>query len=169
MAVANPQPTPTPRLSTVVDPSLFIADKLSSKDNDSVILKPSCDDLSASPLQVDPYPARPQSMADMVPLNTPAKRHIEGVYDRSVALFDHQLTKSNPCSSVASSCLPLASNETAKATSLTTTLRSLTLHHPPPLSQNPQQGGIKKICLVLLENNPCPLPSLAKIGDHPLS
>lgn len=87
--VANPKPTPTPRLSTVVDPKLFIAENLVSKDDDSVVLRRSlqCDDLCSSLQHVEPYPARPASKADMIALDTPAKRAIEGVYDRSV--FPH--------------------------------------------------------------------------------
>ena len=40
------------------------------------------DDLTASPLHVEPYPQRPVVNKDGVPLDTPAKRHLEGVYDR---------------------------------------------------------------------------------------
>lgn len=37
-------------------------------------------DLTASPLHVEPYPARPAQTG--ITMDTPAKRHIEGVYDR---------------------------------------------------------------------------------------
>ncbi len=95
--VANPQPTPTPRLSTVVDPSLFIAEKSASMDNDSVMLKRPArfDDLNSSPLYVEPYPSRPKSTADMVPMDTPARKNIEGVYDRYVGPL-HILSSRRP-------------------------------------------------------------------------
>ncbi len=39
------------------------------------------DELTESPLHVEPYPARPVANAS-VTIDTPARRHIEGVYDR---------------------------------------------------------------------------------------
>ncbi|OSD07458.1 hypothetical protein PYCCODRAFT_1358875 [Trametes coccinea BRFM310] len=80
------QPTPTPRLSTVVDKSLFIATSPAHKvpEEPEVSMRSTPprqkDDLTASPLHVEPYPARP--VRTTVALDTPAKRHLEGVYDR---------------------------------------------------------------------------------------
>ncbi|KAI0769137.1 hypothetical protein BD413DRAFT_560042 [Trametes elegans] len=77
------QPTPTPRLSAMVDKNLFIATSPSQK---VTIVEPGLtpprqkDELTASPLHVEPYPARPTRST--VALDTPAKRHLEGVYDR---------------------------------------------------------------------------------------
>ncbi|KAK7690270.1 hypothetical protein QCA50_006925 [Cerrena zonata] len=36
----------------------------------------------ASPLHVEPYPPRPQSTNPGPPMDTPARKHVEGVYDR---------------------------------------------------------------------------------------
>ncbi|CDO76701.1 hypothetical protein BN946_scf184975.g10 [Trametes cinnabarina] len=80
------QPTPTPRLSTVVDKSLFIATSPVHKATEEPEKPPRTtpprrkDELTESPLHVDPYPARPART--MIALDTPAKRHLEGVYDR---------------------------------------------------------------------------------------
>lgn len=77
------QPTPTPRLSTVVDRNLFIATSPAQR---VTIQEPRStppraqNDLTASPLHVEPYPARPAQSG--ITMDTPAKRHIEGVYDR---------------------------------------------------------------------------------------
>ncbi|KAI0647816.1 hypothetical protein C8Q79DRAFT_952090 [Trametes meyenii] len=77
------QPTPTPRLSTVVDKNLFIATPSPSHRvalaEQATPSKPT-DELTASPLHVEPYPERPARTT--VTMDTPAKRHIEGVYDR---------------------------------------------------------------------------------------
>lgn len=76
-------PPRTPRLSAVVDKSLFIATPSAYKEqNLATIADVSRDSLTASPLQVEPYPARPLSTGSNVVLDTPAKKHIEGVYDR---------------------------------------------------------------------------------------
>ncbi|KAH8082009.1 hypothetical protein BXZ70DRAFT_631704 [Cristinia sonorae] len=85
--LSKPTPPANTRLSAVIDPSLFVRPstpgmKLSEFD-DSIVMKRSLgyDDLTSSPLHVDPYPARPQS--HMVPaLDTPAKKQVESVYDR---------------------------------------------------------------------------------------
>ncbi|KAI8994232.1 hypothetical protein BD414DRAFT_576788 [Trametes punicea] len=77
------QPKPTPRLSTVVDKNLFIASSPVNKSvaDDTKLTPPrQKDDLTASPLHVEPYPARPARTT--IALDTPAKRHLEGVYDR---------------------------------------------------------------------------------------
>ncbi|KAI0629768.1 hypothetical protein C8Q77DRAFT_1075749 [Trametes polyzona] len=78
------QPTPAPRLSTVVDKNLFIATPSPGPQRVTIEeprLTPSRtqDDLTASPLHVEPYPARQRAT---IALDTPAKRHLEGVYDR---------------------------------------------------------------------------------------
>ncbi|KAI0357501.1 hypothetical protein OH77DRAFT_1588381 [Trametes cingulata] len=76
------QPTPTPRLSAVVDKNLFIARSPSQRVTieESLSTPPrEKDDLTASPLHVEPYPARPRTT---IAIDTPAKRHLEGVYDR---------------------------------------------------------------------------------------
>ncbi|KAI0629755.1 hypothetical protein C8Q77DRAFT_1064543 [Trametes polyzona] len=78
------QPTPTPRLSTVVDKNLFIATPSPGPQRVTIeeprLTPPRTqDDLTASPLHVEPYPARQRTT---IALDTPAKRHLEGVYDR---------------------------------------------------------------------------------------
>lgn len=80
-------PPPTPRLSDVVDRSLFIAAPLRSRDNllDCTIeysRSPSLDDLTSSPCHVEPYPQRPRASYDVPIPDTPSRHRIEGVYDR---------------------------------------------------------------------------------------
>ena len=86
-AVSKPAPTVTPRLSAVVDKSLFVRPGTPGgiDFDDSVIMKRSLryDELTSSPLHVDPYPNRPQSQLGPA-LDTPAKTHVESVYDRYV-------------------------------------------------------------------------------------
>ncbi|KAL4250578.1 Serine/threonine-protein kinase ATG1 [Abortiporus biennis] len=80
--LAKPTPQLTRRLSAVVDKNLFIADtSLSRNPSLDLLNRPEVDDLMASPLQVSPYPQRPVSQVG-APLDTPAKKHVEGVYDR---------------------------------------------------------------------------------------
>ncbi|KAI0699944.1 hypothetical protein C8T65DRAFT_742293 [Cerioporus squamosus] len=80
------QPTPAPRLSAVVDKNLFIASSPAHRVHIEETIQESTpqrpkDDLTASPLHVEPYPQRPMTK-EGVALDTPAKRHLEGVYDR---------------------------------------------------------------------------------------
>ena len=81
------QPTPTPRLSTVVDKNLFISSPISpiQRVEEDIVMTPQTqkqkDALTESPLVVEPYPAKPVANAS-VTIDTPAKRHIGGVYDR---------------------------------------------------------------------------------------
>lgn len=42
----------------------------------------SYDELTASPLHVEPYPPRPQSMQIDAALDTPGRKHLDDVYDR---------------------------------------------------------------------------------------
>ncbi|KAF9483411.1 hypothetical protein BDN70DRAFT_318045 [Pholiota conissans] len=83
-----PPPAPTPRLSQVIDRSLIIAPPLSSRDNlldfDSVEYERSrsFDELTSSPLHVEPYPQRPRASHDANIPDTPSRHRIEGVYDR---------------------------------------------------------------------------------------
>ncbi|TFK73619.1 hypothetical protein BDN72DRAFT_761413 [Pluteus cervinus] len=82
-------PTPSPRLSAVIDPSVFIARPITPSAilDESISMSPntskehSCDSLNSSPLHVEPYPQRPASGLRS-PLDTPTQRKIEGVYDR---------------------------------------------------------------------------------------
>jgi serine/threonine-protein kinase GIN4 len=88
------KPAPVPRLSTLVDPSLFISDASGSKSRASFMERPRVDDLMASPLHVEPYPARPASKSSLA-VDTPAKKHLEGVYDRYVKPTSLPLSMSN--------------------------------------------------------------------------
>ncbi|KAG5653104.1 hypothetical protein H0H81_002251 [Sphagnurus paluster] len=83
------------RLSQVLDSSLFIArpitpgPTLSPHEEDSIIqdqspmrASTSFNELTSSPLHVEPYPPRkPSAMSAQLP-DTPSQRRIEGVYDR---------------------------------------------------------------------------------------
>lgn len=97
------KPTPLPRLSTIVDKSLFFADpqprsprfdssfdagytsfseKHLPNQNQNGRSSPQ-NDLTASPYLVQPYPSRPLPKLSMpVDLDTPGRKHLEGVYDR---------------------------------------------------------------------------------------
>ncbi|GBE83047.1 predicted protein [Sparassis crispa] len=71
------------RLSEVVDKNIFIASSPASPvptDQSGNQRDKSLDELTSSPFHVDPYPPRPQAPANI--LDTPARKHIEGVYDR---------------------------------------------------------------------------------------
>lgn len=77
------QPAPKLRLSEIVDKNVFVA---KSSTNVGITETPErkrkLDDLTASPFHVDPYPPRPQSQNLGPLLDTPARKHVEGVYDR---------------------------------------------------------------------------------------
>jgi serine/threonine-protein kinase GIN4 len=79
-------PTPAPRLSAVLDRSLFITPPLTARD-DTPSLYASRDDssesndLTSSPFHVEPYPPRKTSPNAIIP-DTPSSRRLEGVYDR---------------------------------------------------------------------------------------
>lgn len=65
-----------PRLSAVLDRSLFVATPIPPKFADNLN-----DDLTASPYHVEPYPPRRSGEAQNVP-PSPERRRLEGVYDR---------------------------------------------------------------------------------------
>ncbi|TFK40865.1 hypothetical protein BDQ12DRAFT_648195 [Crucibulum laeve] len=81
-------PLASPRLSQVLDRSLFIASPLMScerlDDSQSIIITrtASFDDLTSSPCHVEPYPARKLNPDAPLPPDTPSQRRLEGVYDR---------------------------------------------------------------------------------------
>ena len=81
------QPVPTPRLSTVVDKNLFISSPISPipRADEEAVTTPQSqrqkDALTESPFHVEPYPIKPAANVS-VTIDTPARRHIEGVYDR---------------------------------------------------------------------------------------
>ncbi|KAI6016227.1 hypothetical protein EDC04DRAFT_543426 [Pisolithus marmoratus] len=66
----------TPRLSTVLDRSLFVATPISPRPVENLN-----DDLTASPYHVEPYPPRGSGELQNVP-PSPERRRLEGVYDR---------------------------------------------------------------------------------------
>lgn len=74
-----------PRLSTLVDKNLFIADNGGTKSPGRASLgeKRKIDELTESPQHVVPYPPRPRPKVS-VTIGSPAQRHVEGVYDRYV-------------------------------------------------------------------------------------
>ncbi|TBU59232.1 hypothetical protein BD310DRAFT_948155 [Dichomitus squalens] len=80
------QPTPTPRLSTVVDKNLFISSPIQKVADEAAPRSTpqsqrSKDALTESPLHVDTYPTK-TAPKESIAIDTPAKRHLEGVYDR---------------------------------------------------------------------------------------
>ncbi|PFH46524.1 hypothetical protein AMATHDRAFT_199381 [Amanita thiersii Skay4041] len=85
-----PEPKPSPRLSQVLDSSLFIAtplsQRLSNEDNDEEAFlqarAASMDELLSSPHLVEPYPSRKPSMQNSAMPISPELRRLENVYDR---------------------------------------------------------------------------------------
>ncbi|KAH7885444.1 hypothetical protein F5I97DRAFT_1390461 [Phlebopus sp. FC_14] len=85
----DPVSAPSPRLSAVLDRSLFIATPVSPRCTfPEDVATPALtrgrsiqfDDLNASPYHVEPYP--PRKSGDQAVLNSPDRRRVEGVYDR---------------------------------------------------------------------------------------
>lgn len=79
------KPGPAPRLSILVEKSLYIRDPVARRSSElfstvQVPTETARDELTASPFHVEPYPARPQSR--YATLDTPKRKHVEGVYDR---------------------------------------------------------------------------------------
>ncbi|KAJ6585267.1 hypothetical protein B0H19DRAFT_1368651 [Mycena capillaripes] len=77
-------PLPSPRLSEVLDRSLFIASPIRSPVDEEERSQPverSFDELTSSPFHVEPYPARKPNAPAAVP-DSPSLRRLEGVYDR---------------------------------------------------------------------------------------
>ena len=72
----------------MVDKSLFIASSPMLQRVDESMHESTPprqkDELTASPLQVETYPQKTAPARDSVALDTPARRHLEGVYDRYV-------------------------------------------------------------------------------------
>ncbi|GJE88475.1 protein kinase domain-containing protein [Phanerochaete sordida] len=80
-----PKPGPAPRLSMLLEKAQFIRDPVARRSSElfSMIeapVEPVKDDLTASPFHVEPYPARLQPNCPT--LDTPGRKHVEGVYDR---------------------------------------------------------------------------------------
>lgn len=81
-------PTRPQRLSAMVDRSLFIASSPASRHGDGdTHADPSQDELTSSPLHIDPYPPKTEASKSSNTLDTPARKHIEGVYDRYVWIY----------------------------------------------------------------------------------
>ncbi|KAF5369402.1 hypothetical protein D9758_002490 [Tetrapyrgos nigripes] len=84
-------PATSPRLSAVVDRDLFVAPPKGSirmdlsddsRTSSPAIASKSLDELTSSPLRVDPYPPRNASGANPPVPDTPTQRRVENVYDR---------------------------------------------------------------------------------------
>lgn len=87
ISLLAPPPEPTPRLSEVIDPNLFIApvfrpsrDDLLDSSPSSSEVRESFDELTSSPCHVEPYP--PRYNHDVLVPDTPSRHRLEGVYDR---------------------------------------------------------------------------------------
>jgi serine/threonine-protein kinase GIN4 len=83
---AEATPAPAPRLSAVLDRSLFIAHPLSAREDAGVQSadlsdqSTKSDELTSSPFHVEPYPPRKMNSRNIP--DTPNLRRLEGVYDR---------------------------------------------------------------------------------------
>ncbi|ESK95245.1 map microtubule affinity-regulating kinase 4 isoform 2 [Moniliophthora roreri MCA 2997] len=80
-------PLPSPRLSAAVDRNIFIAPPVRSREDVDHLDTPppiskSFDELTSSPLVVEPYPLRNSSAANRSIPDSPTQRRMEGVYDR---------------------------------------------------------------------------------------
>ncbi|KAF8125694.1 hypothetical protein EV363DRAFT_617266 [Boletus edulis] len=83
-----PVSSPSPKLSAVLDRSLFVAPPLSPRFTEDSATTPDMTrgrfiqfhDLDSSPCLVEPYP--PRKSGEQAILESPDKRHLEGVYDR---------------------------------------------------------------------------------------
>ena len=81
------KPSPAPRLSALVEQSMLSRDPVIRRSSELFTVvqaqaEAQKDELTASPFHVEPYPARPQSK--YATLDTPGRKHVEGVYDRYV-------------------------------------------------------------------------------------
>ena len=85
LTVENPSPKPAPRLSALVDKDMLRRELAVKSDDGRLSPIPNNDELTASPLHVQPYPPRPVSQ---IVLDSPVQRHVEGVYDRYVDHVD---------------------------------------------------------------------------------
>ncbi|THV03038.1 kinase-like protein [Dendrothele bispora CBS 962.96] len=83
--------SPSPRLSALVDRELFVAPPKGSMNIDlsddspsttPVVESQSLDELTSSPLRVEPYPPRNTSAPSSQIPDTPTQRRVENVYDR---------------------------------------------------------------------------------------
>ena len=80
--------SPSKRLSAVLDRSLFVAPPVSPRFTEDSATTPEStrgrsiqfNDLDSSPYHVEPYP--PRKSGEPVVLESPDRRHLEGVYDR---------------------------------------------------------------------------------------
>ncbi|KAH9948872.1 hypothetical protein B0H21DRAFT_206131 [Amylocystis lapponica] len=75
-------PSRPKRLSAVVDRSLFVASSPVSRLDDSAVTEQSKNELTASPLNIEPYPRKTEASKSANALDTPARKHVESVYDR---------------------------------------------------------------------------------------
>ncbi|KAF7348357.1 Protein kinase domain-containing protein [Mycena sanguinolenta] len=78
------EPPASPRLSQVLDRSLFVASPVRrtfDEEERSHTVERSFDELTSSPYHVEPYPARKANAPVPVP-DSPSLRRLEGVYDR---------------------------------------------------------------------------------------
>lgn len=83
MAAGLTRPAPMLRLSEIVDKNVFVSKSTTNLGiTETPERKRRLDELTASPCHVEPYPPRPQSTNLGPPMDTPAKKHVEGVYDR---------------------------------------------------------------------------------------
>ncbi|KAJ8080316.1 hypothetical protein AAF712_015316 [Marasmius tenuissimus] len=83
----DPAPPSSPRLSVAVDRSIFIAPQVRSREDVDHLNTPppfskSFDELTSSPMVVEPYPSRNSSALERPVPDTPTQRKLEGVYDR---------------------------------------------------------------------------------------
>ncbi|KAL0578154.1 hypothetical protein V5O48_003820 [Marasmius crinis-equi] len=84
---ADPVTPLSPRLSAAVDRNIFIASPVRSREDVDHLDTPppfskSFDELTSSPLVVEPYPSRNSSALERTAPDTPTQRKLEGVYDR---------------------------------------------------------------------------------------
>ena len=143
-------PPPAPRLSAVLDRSLFITPPLTARDDDergasfdsSTDESSQSNDLTSSPFHVEPYPPRRTSPCQAAP-DTPSTRRLEGVYDRFLMATTgvkrvgrgYQSDNAGPVSNT-------ASGVTTQAKRHPRLFASTRRRMPPPVSSEDQLGAI---------------------------
>jgi len=147
-------PASAHRLSQVLDSSLFIAPPLSPlppsnpreedldmRDISIVHGSASFNDLTSSPLHVEPYPPRKPSALSMQAPDTPSQRRLEGVYDRFLMATSgvKRLGKGYQSDNVGpvSSTLPVNSKSDSRRM-FHSTRRTM----PPPVSSEDQKRTV---------------------------
>lgn len=142
-------PVSSSRLSQVLDSSLFISspsirvDDIDMQDI-SIVQEPSFNELTSSPLHVEPYPARRRSAQDMQVPDSPSQRRVEGVYDRFLMATSgvKRLGKGYQSDNVGPVCNSLAPGVSNYKRDNSRIFHSTRRPMPPPVSSEDQRRTV---------------------------